>query len=108
MWLSGGEFPLRPPLPEEAKILSGGGPGGESGGESAGENDPEEEGLYQEALAVVVRQKKASTSLIQRHLRIGYNRAARLIDRMEEEGIIGPSAGTSRPRPLLKGSPSHE
>ncbi|MCL5953953.1 MAG: DNA translocase FtsK [Nitrospirae bacterium] len=102
-------IPPPPPLPEEAKILSGGGgSGGESGGESAGENDPEEEGLYQEALAVVVRQKKASTSLIQRHLRIGYNRAARLIDRMEEEGIIGPSDGTSRPRPLLKGSPSHE
>ena len=57
---------------------------------------------------MVVRQKKASTSLIQRHLRIGYNRAARLIDRMEEEGIIGPSDGTSRPRPLLKGSAPHE
>ena len=101
-------IPPPPPLPEEAKILSGGGAGGESGGESSGENDPEEEGLYQEALAVVVRQKKASTSLIQRHLRIGYNRAARLIDRMEEEGIIGPSDGTSRPRPLLKGSAPHE
>ncbi|MGC8529045.1 MAG: DNA translocase FtsK 4TM domain-containing protein [Leptospirillia bacterium] len=101
-------IPPPPPLPEEARILSGGGVGGESGSESTGESDPEEEGLYQEALAVVVRQKKASTSLIQRHLRIGYNRAARLIDRMEEEGIIGPSDGTSRPRPLLKGSEHHE
>ncbi len=100
--------PPPPPLPEEARLLSGGGSGNAEGGESSGENDPEEEGLYQEALAVVVRQKKASTSLIQRHLRIGYNRAARLIDRMEEEGIIGPSDGTSRPRPLLKGSEHHE
>ena len=96
------------PLPEESRLLSGGGSGEAGGGEGSGENDPEEEALYQEALAVVVRQKKASTSLIQRHLRIGYNRAARLIDRMEEEGVIGPSDGTSRPRPLLKGFEQHE
>ncbi len=101
-------FPPPSPLPEEARILSGGASGNGESGASSGENDPEEEGLYQEALAVVVRQKKASTSLIQRHLRIGYNRAARLIDRMEEEGIIGPSDGTSRPRPLLKGAEPHE
>ncbi len=102
-------MPPPPPFPEEARILSGS-TGESKDGEAPdpGENDPEEEGLYQEALAVVVRQKKASTSLIQRHLRIGYNRAARLIDRMESEGVIGPSDGTSRPRPLLKGFDHHE
>ncbi|MHB8368405.1 MAG: FtsK/SpoIIIE family DNA translocase [Leptospirales bacterium] len=100
--------PPPPPLPEESRLLSGGASGEGAGGDGSGENDPEEEGLYQDALAVVVRQKKASTSLIQRHLRIGYNRAARLIDRMEEEGVIGPSDGTSRPRPLLKGFEQHE
>ncbi len=102
-------MPPPAPLPEETQILSGGS-GKESEGDplGSGENDPEEEGLYQEALSVVVRQKKASTSLIQRHLRIGYNRAARLIDRMESEGVIGPSDGTSRPRPLLKGFEHHD
>ncbi len=102
-------MPAPPPLPEESLILSGGaGKENEADPLGSGENDPEEEGLYQEALSVVVRQKKASTSLIQRHLRIGYNRAARLIDRMESEGVIGPSDGTSRPRPLLKGFDRHD
>lgn len=44
--------------------------------------------LYDQAIAIVVREKKASTSLVQRHLRIGYNRAARLIEKMEREGVI--------------------
>ena len=102
-------MPSPPPLPEEEKILAGSSLDSKEGDPPGpGENDPEEEGLYQEALSVVVRQKKASTSLIQRHLRIGYNRAARLIDRMESEGVIGPSDGTSRPRPLLKGFDRHE
>ena len=39
--------------------------------------------------------------MIQRHLRIGYNRAARMIEKMEQEGIIGPSDGTSRPREVF-------
>ncbi len=56
--------------------------------------------LYTEAVQLVKRQGKASTSLIQRHLRIGYNRAARLIERMEGDGIIGQQEG-SRPRPVL-------
>jgi S-DNA-T family DNA segregation ATPase FtsK/SpoIIIE len=47
-----------------------------------------EDNLYDQAVAVVCRDRKASTSYIQRRLQIGYNRAARLIDRMEEEGVI--------------------
>jgi len=39
--------------------------------------------------------------MIQRHLRIGYNRAARMIEKMEQEGVIGPSDGTSRPREVF-------
>jgi len=47
--------------------------------------------LYDQAVAVVLRDKKASTSYIQRRLQIGYNRAASLMERMEKEGIVGPA-----------------
>ncbi|WP_236625273.1 DNA translocase FtsK [Leptospirillum ferriphilum] len=71
------------------------------GAESSGEEDVDEnDTLYPEAVQLVRRQRKASTSLIQRHFRIGYNRAARLIERMESEGIIGQQEG-SRPRTVL-------
>jgi S-DNA-T family DNA segregation ATPase FtsK/SpoIIIE len=66
---------------------------------------PEESGggddLYERAVAVVKRERKASTSLLQRKLNIGYGRAARVIDRMEEEGIIGPDRGAGKPRDVL-------
>ena len=52
---------------------------------------------------VVVESKKASASLLQRRLRVGYSRAARLIETMEEQGIIGPADG-ARPREVLIGS----
>lgn len=56
---------------------------------------------YDEAVELVTRLGHASISLIQRHMRIGYNRAARIIEAMEGERIIGPSDGTSRPREVL-------
>jgi len=55
---------------------------------------------YDAAVALVAETRKASISMIQRHLRIGYNRAARIIDKMEEDGIIGPSEGV-KPREVL-------
>lgn len=55
-----------------------------------------EEDLYSQAVSIVRNDKKASTSYIQRRLRIGYNRAASLIDRMEEEGIVGPADHVGR------------
>jgi S-DNA-T family DNA segregation ATPase FtsK/SpoIIIE len=61
------------------------------------ENDP----LYNDAVEVVFEARKASTSLLQRRLRIGYGRAAHLIDLMERDGLVGQADG-SRPRELLK------
>ena len=57
--------------------------------------------IYARAVAVVKRERKASTSLLQRKLNIGYGRAARLIDRMEEEGLVGPDRGAGKPREVL-------
>ncbi|MFT9389393.1 MAG: DNA translocase FtsK [Leuconostoc sp.] len=65
-------------------------------GEGGGAGNSEDE-LFQEALQFIIEQQKASTSLLQRRFRIGYNRAARLIDDLEAGGYIGPSDG-SKPR----------
>jgi S-DNA-T family DNA segregation ATPase FtsK/SpoIIIE len=59
--------------------------------------DEDHDDKYDEAVALVARLGQASASLIQRHLRLGYNRAARLIDAMERDGVVGPADG-SRPR----------
>jgi len=69
-----------------------------------GDADPAEDvddDLYQEAVRVVCEMGRASTSTLQRRLRIGYGRAARLIDIMEKDGIVGPADGP-RPREVLK------
>jgi S-DNA-T family DNA segregation ATPase FtsK/SpoIIIE len=69
---------------EEDEVGSDGGAAGAGGGSDS--EDP-----YDQAVAIVVRDRKASTSYIQRRLGIGYNRAATLIERMEQEGVIGPA-----------------
>ncbi len=67
-----------------------------------GNPDPQEDELYQTAVDMVRRLEKASISLLQRRLRIGYTRAARLIDMMEERGVVGPpKEGSSKPRDVL-------
>ncbi len=64
------------------------------------EHDATEEPLYNEIVDFVIEQGKASTSLLQRRFRLGYNRAARCIDLLEERGIVGPQNG-SKPREVL-------
>ncbi len=66
-----------------------------------GEIEYDEDERYDEAVAMVTETKQASISMIQRRLRVGYNRAARMVERMEQEGIVGPSDGV-KPREVLK------
>ena len=77
-------------------ILEGGtldGEGGEAVGfGGAGGGDGESDPLYDKAVAVVLQNKRASISLVQRHLRIGYNRAARLLEQMEKSGLVSAMA----------------
>ncbi len=77
---------------EEVKVFSErGGPG-----ESAGDRDE----LFDEAVSVVMESKQASTSYLQRRMKVGYSRAARLMDELEHAGIVGPAEG-ARPRRIL-------
>jgi S-DNA-T family DNA segregation ATPase FtsK/SpoIIIE len=61
------------------------------------EADGSDDELLEEAKAVIIRAQKASASLLQRRLRVGYARAARLLDLLEEQGVIGPGEG-AKPR----------
>ncbi len=61
----------------------------------------QEDEMYEEAVELVRRLNKASVSLLQRRLRIGYTRAARLIDVMEQRGVVGPPTEGSKPRVVL-------
>lgn len=65
-----------------------------------GEGDEDYDEKYNEAVELVTRSGRASISLIQRHLRVGYNRAARMIEIMEREGVVGPADG-AKPRQIL-------
>ncbi len=82
-------FLMAPPSEEEVEESED--------GEFDGTQDP----MYEEALRVVLEQGKASTSTLQRRLRLGYGRAARILDMMQKDGIIGPPDG-SKPREVLK------
>ncbi len=61
------------------------------GGDADGEGGSDVDELYDQAVAIVARERRASTSFIQRHLQIGYNRAARIIEEMERQGVVGPA-----------------
>jgi S-DNA-T family DNA segregation ATPase FtsK/SpoIIIE len=67
-------------------------------------NEPDEnedEGLIEQAVLIVRQSQRASASMLQRRLRIGYPRAARLLDQLEEQGVVGPSQGGGKERDVL-------
>ncbi|MDP4300892.1 DNA translocase FtsK [Leptothrix discophora] len=81
----------------EGGVLDGeGGEGGDPAGGPSGEADP----MYDQAVAIVLQHRRASISLVQRHLRIGYNRAARLLEQMEQSGVVS-SMATNGNRDIL-------
>jgi len=84
-------------IDRQAAAAGKGGSGGSSGGDSGDEGEDE---LLADAIEVVVEAGLASTSLLQRRLKVGYARAARLVDEMEQRGIVGPFEG-SKPRQVL-------
>ena len=77
-------------------VLEGGTVDGEDGdllgADAGGEKDP----MYDQAVEVVMKNKKASISLVQRHLKIGYNRAARLVEEMEKAGLVSAMSGAGQ------------
>ena len=73
-----------------------------NGAEDTGE-DISRDPMYDQAVSFVLDQGKASISMIQRHLRIGFNRAARFVEQMERDGVVGPQEG-SKPRQVIRNS----
>ncbi|MCC6197459.1 MAG: DNA translocase FtsK 4TM domain-containing protein [Burkholderiales bacterium] len=71
-------------------LLEGGAAGDDADGVSVEGGDAEADPMYDQAVAVVLKTRRPSISLVQRHLRIGYNRAARLIEQMERAGLVSP------------------
>jgi len=83
-------------------ISVGGIPGGSIGGDSGKDT------LFNQALEIVMQSGKASTSFLQRKLKIGYSRAAAIIDEMEVAGYIGPATGSGKPREIMKRTSSSD
>ncbi len=90
--------------PQYLDDVTEGGDDEEGGGGDMPGNGSSGDDLYDQAVAVVTRDRKASTSYIQRRLQIGYNRAASLIERMEKEGLVGPANHAGK-RDILAGPP---
>ena len=88
----------KPPKEKDENAANGSASSGGSGADNGEEVDDD---LYQDAVRVVCEMGRASTSTLQRRLRVGYGRAARLIDLMEKDGIVDPADG-SKAREVLK------
>ena len=71
------------------------------GGDAGGLSDEDRDELFEDAARVIVMHQQGSTSLLQRKLKLGYNRAGRLIDQLESAGIIGPFEGSKARKVLI-------
>ena len=87
---------------EDAEILDSGEleAEGDNPGNTADSSDATDDELYEQAVSIVRMENKATVSLLQRRLNIGYARAARIMELLEENGVVGPFAG-SNPREVL-------
>nr|MBW0152194.1 DNA translocase FtsK [Phenylobacterium sp.] len=90
--------------PQYVEDVTAGGDDEDGGGDDFGAGGGSGDDLYDRAVAVVTRDGKASTSYVQRRLQIGYNRAASLIERMEQEGVVSPANHAGK-REILVGAP---
>ncbi|MFA5206167.1 MAG: DNA translocase FtsK, partial [Lentisphaeria bacterium] len=87
--------------PDVFKVaVSGDGAGGEDGGEVSAED----EALVQQAVEIILRDRRPTTSYIQRCLRIGYNNAARIMEILEQRGVVGPQIGSAQREILIDGA----
>lgn len=100
--VSGGEPPIadEPDILETVRALDGRDDEGDGGDNPDGDRDSR----FREAAELVIQQRQGSTSLLQRRMKIGYGRAARIIDQLEDAGVLSPSEGASKPRDVLIGA----
>ena len=89
---------------ESVQASIDGGGAGDDGDEDEVSNADEE--ILQKCIEVIVQEQKASTSLLQRRLRLGYTRAARMVDILEQRGVVGPADGSRAREVFLKGEPA--
>ncbi|MCY1217966.1 DNA translocase FtsK [compost metagenome] len=87
----------------EGGLTDDGGGDGFGGGAGIGGGGGEADPLYDQAVEVVLKNRRASISLVQRHLRIGYNRAARLLEDMEKAGLVSAMSGNGNRDILVQG-----